>query len=185
MTNRFGGQIQVASSHIGFDVFFQTWPIEFPANQLLSLVNSEMSYKQIIVVTIYDLIVNDILDVWEALVVEHFLDVFLVLQKAYSFECFNVFVIILQLKELQSHNSDVCIRILKSYFVLEKVLELVQLEKNSYFVYEHLVERRKLTWLACQKTRYSGQQGLQTVQDLDIFGVEGFFFLCTLLRVSR
>ena len=39
--------------------------------------------------------------------------------------------------------------------------------------------------MARQKARYSGQQGLQAVQDFDVFGAKGLFFLCTLLRVLR
>ena len=39
--------------------------------------------------------------------------------------------------------------------------------------------------MACQKARYSGQRGLQAVQDFDILGAEGFFLLCTFLKLSR
>ena len=39
--------------------------------------------------------------------------------------------------------------------------------------------------MACQKARYSGQRGLQAVQNFDVLGAEGFFLLCILLRVSR
>ena len=39
--------------------------------------------------------------------------------------------------------------------------------------------------MAHQKARYSGQQGLQTVQDFDVLGAEGLFLFCTLLRVPR
>ena len=36
-----------------------------------------------------------------------------------------------------------------------------------------------------QKTRYFGQRGLQTVQNLDVLHSESVFLLSTLLRVSR
>ena len=36
-----------------------------------------------------------------------------------------------------------------------------------------------------QKARYFGQQGLQTVQNLDVLHSEGFFLLSTLLRISK
>ena len=62
---------------------------------------------------------------------------------------------------------------------------MTQLGKDSCFAYEDLVEKGELTRIACQKARYSGQQGLQVVQDFDVLGSEGFFLLCTLLRVLR
>ena len=46
------------------------------------------------------------------------------------------------------------------------------------------MERGKLTQVN-QKARYSSQQRLQVVQDLDVFGSEGLFLLNTLLRVTR
>ena len=50
---------------------------------------------------------------------------------------------------------------------------------------EDLVEKRELTRMVYQKARYSGQQGLYAAQDFDVYGMEGLFFFCTLLRVSR
>ena len=50
---------------------------------------------------------------------------------------------------------------------------------------EVLVEKGELTWMACQNARYSGQQELQVVQDIDVLGAKGHFLFCTLLRVSR
>ena len=50
---------------------------------------------------------------------------------------------------------------------------------------EDLVEKEELTRMVCRKARYSGQRGLQAVQDFDILGAEGLFLFCTLLRVSR
>ena len=39
--------------------------------------------------------------------------------------------------------------------------------------------------MARRKARYSGQRGLQAVQDFDVFGAEGLFLFCNLLRVLR
>ena len=64
------------------------------------------------------------------------------------------------------------------------MLELVQPRKDSCSTYEDLVERKELTQVN-QKARYSGQQGLQVVQDLDVFGLKGLFLLNTPLRVTR
>ena len=109
--------------------------------------------------TNYDLIADDIWDVWEASVLEHSFNVFSVLRKACSSDCLSFFVVILQL------TSDVGVRTLKSYFVLERVPKLAQLEKDSCFTYEDLMKRKELTRaeLACQKARYSSQRGLQAV----------------------
>ena len=59
----------------------------------------------------------------------------------------------------------------------------MQLGKDSCFAYEDLMEEKELTQikLACRKARYIGQKRLQAVQNLDILGAEGLFFLCTLL----
>ena len=54
--------------------------------------------------------------------------------------------------------------------------------QDSCSVYKDLVERRELTGVD-QKVRYSGKQGLQAVQDLDIFGTEDVLFLSSSLRV--
>ena len=137
-------------------------------------------------VTTYHLRADNLWNIWELLVLEHFLNVFPVLQKACrAFERFRFLVIFLQLGDLQSYTSDISVKTFKSYFVLDKVPELAQLGKNSCSAYEDLAERKKLTWLARQKIGYSGQQGLQAVQDFDIYGTKGFFLLCILLRVLR
>ena len=62
---------------------------------------------------------------------------------------------------------------------------MAQLGKDSCTVYEDLVEKGELTRMARRKARYSGQRGLQMVQDFDVLGAEGLFLFCTLLRVSR
>ena len=79
-------------------------------------------------VTTYQLGVNDFWDIWEALVLDHFLIVFSALQKKYysRSESFYFLVIILQLEEIQSHAFDVGnIKIVSSYLTLEKVPKLV------------------------------------------------------------
>ena len=48
-----------------------------------------------------------------------------------------------------------------------------------------LVEKGELTRMACQKARYSGQRGLQAVQNFDVLGAESPFFFCTSLKVLR
>ena len=40
-----------------------------------------------------------------------------------------------------------------SYLTLERVLELVQLNKSSYFTYKDLIKKKEMTY---QKTRYFG-----------------------------
>ena len=50
------------------------------------------------------------------------------------------------------------------------------------FAYQDLVKRRQMI---CQKARYFGQQGLQTVQNLDVLRSEGVLLLSTQLRVLR
>ena len=60
----------------------------------------------------------------------------------------------------------------------------MELGKDSYCAYEDLMERGELTWVD-HKARYSGQQGLQAVQNLDVLYSEGFFLLSTLLKVLK
>ena len=60
----------------------------------------------------------------------------------------------------------------------------MELGKDSCFAYEDLIEREVLTRVD-RKARYSGQQGLQAVQDLDVLCSEGFFLCSTLLTVLR
>ena len=71
-----------------------------------------------------------------------------------------------------------------SYFILEKVSESVELGIDSCSVYEDLMERGKLIRVD-QKARYSGQRGLQAVQDLNDLCLDGLFLLNTPLRVSK
>ena len=69
-----------------------------------------------------------------------------------------------------------------SYIVPEGFPELIELGKDMRSAYQNLVERRQVI---CQKARYFGQRGLQTVQNLDVLRSERVFLLSTLLRVSR
>ena len=85
----------------------------------------------------------------------------------------------------KSGTSDLPFTTFKSHFVLEEVLELAQLRKDSHSAYKNLVEKRELTRLACRKAGYFGQRRLQTVQDFEILGAKGLFFFCTLLKVLR
>ena len=136
-------------------------------------------------VTTYDLVANDLWDIWKPLVLEHPLNFFPAFQKAYkASEKFCFLVVFLQLGELQLHTSNIGIKTFKSHFVLEKVPKLAQLGKDGCFAYEDLMERGELTRVG-QKPRYSGQQGLKMVQDFDVFNAKCFFLFCILLRVSR
>ena len=69
-----------------------------------------------------------------------------------------------------------------SYIVPEGVPKLIELGKDMRSAYQDLVERRQVIY---RKTRYFDQQGLYTVQNLDILRSESVFLLNTLLRVSR
>ena len=154
-------QTNVISLDIAFDVSFQARPIIFPTDQLSYLVNAKMPCKKIIMVMTYHLGADDLWDIWEPSVLEHSFDFFSALQKACRVSeklCF--LVVFLQLGESQSHTSNVSVRTFKSYFVLKKVLKLAQLGKDSRSAYKDLVEKRRLTRLACQKARYSGQRGM-------------------------
>ena len=90
----------------------------------------------------------------------------------------------LQLRELWSHTSDVAVKTVKSYFVLQGVSKSLELWNNSHSAYKDLIKRGELTW-AGQKARYSGKQRLEAVQDLDVQSVKGLFLFCTLLKVLR
>ena len=119
-----------------------------------------MFCKWIIVVRTYDLVTDNIWDVWEASVLEHSFDVLPLFWKVCSSECLGFLVIVLQLEKSKFQFFDIGVKTLNSYIVLERVSELAQLEKKSRSIYEDLVEKREL---AHQKTRYSGQQRLQAV----------------------
>ena len=58
---------------------------------------------------------------------------------------------------------------------------MIELGKDIRSAYQDLVEKRQVV---CQKARYFGQRGLQTVQNLDVLRLEGVFLLSTPLRVS-
>ena len=105
----------------------------------------------------YNLIVNDIWDVWEASVLGHSFDVFSVFQRVCNFKCLGFLVIILQLGESKFHTFNVGVKTLNNYFVLERVPKLAQLGKNSRSAYKDLVKTRELVR---QKARYPGQSGL-------------------------
>ena len=77
-------QTNVTSSDIALNVSSQARPILFPADQLSCLVNAKMFCKRIIVVTAYNLGADDLWDIGEFLVLQHFFDIFLALQKACS-----------------------------------------------------------------------------------------------------
>ena len=90
----------VTSSDITLDVFSQARPIVFPADQLFYLVNAKMPYKRIIMVTIYYLGADDLWYIWEFLVLEHSVNIFLALQKAFSSsEKLGFLVVFLQLRK--------------------------------------------------------------------------------------
>ena len=186
MADGFWSQANIKSSDIGLDVPPQDWQIVFPADHLSCLVNTKMTCKKIIMITTYYLEANDLWDIWVPLILEYSFDIFPVLRKVCrASKKFCFFVVFLQLEKSQSHTSNIGIKTFKSYFVLEKVLKLAQLGKISRSAYENLIEKWEMTWLACQKARYSSQWGLQAVQDFDILGAEGLFFFYTLLKVSR
>ena len=59
MTDGFGGLKYVAFSDIDFNVMAESWLVILLGNQLLCLVNFQMPYKWIVVVTIYHLGTDD------------------------------------------------------------------------------------------------------------------------------
>ena len=61
---------------------------------------------------------------------------------------------------------------------------MLEVWKNSRSTYKDLRKRGELTRVD-QKARYSGQQGLQAMQDLDILSTKGLFLFWTLLKISR
>ena len=135
--------------------------------------------------TIYHLGADNLWDIWEPSVLEHSLDVLPLLRKTCSskFLCFLVFV--LQFGQSQSHASDVSnVRTVSSYLALERIPGLVELGKDNCSAYKDLMEREELTRVN-QKARYSSQQGLQAVQDLNVLCSESLFLCNTLLRVLR
>ena len=67
---------------------------------------------------------------------------------------------------------------------MEGVPEFVKLGKDNRSAYEDLVKRRELLRVD-RKSKYSGKQGLQAVQDLDVLGSKGLLLLSTLIKVSR
>ena len=96
--------------------------------------------------TTYHLETDDCWDVWEFLISEHSLDVFLALWKPCKpSEKFCFLVVFQLLRELQSHISDVSVKTFKYYFGLKIVPEMAQLRKDSCSAYEDLVEKGKLT----------------------------------------
>ena len=129
MSDRLWSWTNVTSSNIAFDVFFQAQPLVFPANQLSCLINFEMAYKRIIVVTTYHLRADGLRDIWEFSVLEHSFNVLSALWKIRSASeklCF--LVVFLQLRELQPHVSDVGnVRTVLSYVSLDIVSQLSEL----------------------------------------------------------
>ena len=105
-----------------------------------------MSRKWVIVITTYHLGIDDFRDVWEALVLEHSLNILSVFRKACSSECFRFLVFVLKFGQLQSYASDFGnIRTVLSNLASKKVLELVKLGQDSCSVYKDLVERGQTT----------------------------------------
>ena len=84
ISDRFQSQTNDTSIAIAPDVSSQAQLIVFLTNQLSCFVNNKMPCKRIIVVTTYHLGMNNFWDVWEFLILEHSLDVFLVLWKTSS-----------------------------------------------------------------------------------------------------
>ena len=84
-----------------------------------------MPCKKIIVVTTYDLETDDLWEVWEPLVLEHFLDVFPAFRKAFSSQRYCFFVVVLQLGKSQTHgpNAD-SVRAFCTQFGSERFSEL-------------------------------------------------------------
>ena len=99
-----------------------------------------MPCKKIIVVTIYHLGADDFWDIWEALVLEHSLNVFLVLQKAPKSQRFCLFVVVLQLGESQVYTSDAGVKTVLSYVALEGVPKMMELGKDKGSAYEELMD---------------------------------------------
>ena len=160
MADNFWSRTNIASLDIALDVSSQAWPIVFLADQLLYLVNAKMSYKRIIVVTTYHLGVDNLWNIWESSILEHFLNIFPVLWKAYNSECFCFLIFVLKFRQSQSHFFNVGnVKTVSNYLALERVSKSVKLGKNSCSAYEDLIEREKLTRVDW-KARYSGQQGL-------------------------
>ena len=185
MSDCLWSQTNVASLDIAFDVSSQARPIVFSADQLSCFVNAKMPYKRIIVVITYHLKADNLWDIWELSVLEHSLNILSILQKACNSDWFYFFVFVLKFKQSQSHASDIHnVKTVSSNLVSERVPKSVELGPDNCSIYQNLVERGQLTRVG-QKPRYSGQQGLQVVQDLDVFGTEGFFLFCILLRVLK
>ena len=59
MSNYIQSQINITSSEIVLDIFFQARPIVFPTDQLSCLINAKIPCKRMIVLTIYHLGAND------------------------------------------------------------------------------------------------------------------------------
>ena len=109
-----------------------------------------MSYKWVIVVTTYHLGMDDFWDVWEALVLEHFLDFFLVLWKTSYFKCFCFFIFVLKFRQPQFYVSNISnLRTVLNDFALEGVPESVELGQDSCSTYKDLVEKGEVT---CQNS---------------------------------
>lgn len=158
MVNNFRGQTYVTPFYIIFQIALEGWSLVFLGNQLLYFINFKLPYKWIIIVTTYRLEIRDFWDILESLILNYSFILFSVLWKTYCnrYKHFCFFIVVLQFGELQSHSFDICIiKTIVKYFVLERVLELVQLEKNSHSANEDLVEKKEIT---CQKTRYFSQQ---------------------------
>ena len=87
-------------------------------------------------VMIYHLGADDLWDVRKPSVLEHSLEVFLILRKAYSFECFCFLIFVLKFGQLQSHASDFGnVRTVSSNLFSEGVPKSVELGQDSCFAY--------------------------------------------------
>ena len=110
-------------------------------------------------VTTYDLRADDFWDVYEALILKHSLNIFIVLWKTCRSRCFCFVVIVLKFEQRQSHASNIDnIKTVLRYLALEEVSELVKLRKASCSVYKDLMEKKELAQvkLARQKAKYFG-----------------------------
>ena len=81
------------------------------------------------------------------MVLEYSLDDFSIFQKACNSESSCFLVVVLKFGQSQSHVFNVGnVRTVSSYLTLEKILELVELEKDSRFTYKDLIKKEEMTY---------------------------------------
>ena len=76
MSDCFQGQTNVAALDIGLNILFEARPIIFPADELLSFVDTEMACQRVVVVPANELCSNDFRYKRQPLVVQHPIDLF-------------------------------------------------------------------------------------------------------------